>query len=45
LGHGVSGRVAVENIYNRTSIPGFTPEATTGTPRLLRVGLKWESGS
>jgi hypothetical protein len=37
--------VAVENIFNRTYIAGFTPEATTGTPRLLRVGLKWESGS
>lgn len=45
LGHGVSGMVAVENILNRSYIAGFTPEATTGTPRLLRVGLKWESGS
>jgi outer membrane receptor protein involved in Fe transport len=44
LGQGFSALLAVENLLNRTYLAGFTPEPTTGTPRLWRVGLKWESG-
>ena len=44
LGHGVSVLLAVENLLNRQFLVGFVPTATTGTPRLMRVGLKWETG-
>ncbi len=44
LGHGVSALVAAENLFNRTYLAGFDPQPTTGTPRLVRVGLKWETG-
>ena len=42
---GVSGVLAIENAFNRSFLVGFTPTPTTGTPRLVRVGLVWESGS
>lgn len=44
LAGGVSAQLAVENLLNRTFLTGFTPAPTTGTPRLLRAGLKWELG-
>ena len=45
LVHGLSGVAAVENLFDRSFVVGFTPTPTTGAPRLLRVGLKWESGT
>ena len=44
LGHGVSALLAVENLLNRRFLVGFVPTPTTGAPRLMRVGLKWEMG-
>ena len=44
LGKGVSAIFAAENLFNRTFLAGFDPQPTTGTPRLMRVGLKWETG-
>ena len=41
----LSALVAVENLLDRSFLVGFTPTPTTGAPRLLRVGLKWESGT
>ncbi len=41
----LSGVAAVENLFDRSFVVGFTPTPTTGAPRLLRVGLKWESGT
>ncbi len=45
LAGGVSALLAVENLLDRTYLVGFTPTPTIGAPRLLRVGLKWESGT
>ena len=44
LGHGVSALLAVENLLDRRFLVGFVPTPTTGTPRLMRVGLKWKTG-
>lgn len=44
LAQGVSGIVAIENAFDRRFLVGFSPTPTTGTPRLVRVGLQWESG-
>ncbi len=44
LGHGVSALLAVENLLDRRFLVGFVPTPTTGAPRLMRVGLKWETG-
>ena len=45
LGQGVSAQLAVENLFDRTFLVGFVPTPTIGNPRLLRIGLRWESGS
>ena len=45
LAHGISGVLAIENAFNRTFLVGFSPTPTIGGPRLVRVGLVWESGS
>ncbi len=45
LAHGISGVLAIENAFDRTFLVGFSPTPTIGTPRLVRVGLVWESGS
>jgi outer membrane receptor protein involved in Fe transport len=45
LAHGFSALLAAENLLDRTFLVGFTPTPTTGNPRLLRVGVRWESGS
>jgi outer membrane cobalamin receptor len=44
FGHGFSGLVAVENLLDKEYLAGFTPEPVIGSPRLYRVGLKWETG-
>jgi outer membrane receptor protein involved in Fe transport len=44
FGHGLSGLVGVENLLDRQYLAGFTPEPVIGAPRLLRAGLKWETG-
>jgi outer membrane receptor protein involved in Fe transport len=44
FGRGFSGLVAVENLLDKEYLAGFTPEPVIGGPRLVRVGLKWESG-
>ena len=44
LGRGLSGLLAVENLLDKEYLAGFTPEPVIGGPRLVRVGLKWESG-
>jgi len=44
LGGGVSAVLAIENAFDRRFLTGFTPEPTAGNPRLVRVGLRWESG-
>ena len=33
---------AVENVLDREYLTGFTPAAQIGSPRLWRVGLRWE---
>jgi outer membrane receptor protein involved in Fe transport len=43
FGRGFSGLVAVENLLDKEYLAGFTPEPVIGGPRLVRVGLKWES--
>lgn len=45
LAHGFSALLAAENLLDRTFLVGFTPTPTTGNPRLLRVGIRWEAGS
>ena len=45
LAHGFSALVAAENLLNREFVVGFVPTPTIGNPRLLRVGIRWESGS
>lgn len=45
LAGGFSALLAAENLLNRTFLVGFVPTPTTGNPRLLRVGLRWELGS
>ena len=45
LAHGFSALLAAENLLDRTFLVGFVPTPTTGNPRLLRVGVRWESGS
>jgi hypothetical protein len=42
---GFSALIAVENLLNRSFLVGFVPTPTTGNPRLLRVGIKWELGT
>ncbi len=44
FGHGVSALIGVENLLDKEYLAGFTPEPVIGAPRLVRVGLKWESG-
>ncbi len=34
----------IENLLNRRYLVGFTPTPQTGSPRLWRVGLRWEGG-
>ena len=45
LVHGFSAHIAAENLLDREFVVGFTPTPTIGNPRLLRVGVRWESGS
>jgi outer membrane receptor protein involved in Fe transport len=42
LGHGLSAHAAVENALDREYFTGFTPTPTIGTPRLWRIGFRWE---
>lgn len=39
---GVSAHVTFENLLDREYVVGFSPTPTIGSPRLWRVGLKWE---
>jgi outer membrane cobalamin receptor len=34
----------IENLLDRRYLVGFTPTPQTGSPRLWRVGLRWEGG-
>ncbi|MEP6539375.1 MAG: TonB-dependent receptor [Bryobacteraceae bacterium] len=38
----LSANVAVENILNREFLVGFSPVPLIGSPRLWRVGLRWD---
>jgi outer membrane receptor protein involved in Fe transport len=38
---GLSGEFGLENALNRVFYTAFTPTPNTGSPRLVRVGLRW----
>jgi outer membrane receptor protein involved in Fe transport len=38
----LSGIVAVENMLNREYLVGFSPVPLIGSPRLFRIGLRWD---
>jgi len=38
----LSANVAVENMLNREFLVGFSPVPLIGSPRLWRVGLRWD---
>ncbi len=42
LAHNFSAVFETENLLNRLYYTGFTPNPTIGSPRLLRVGIKWD---
>ncbi|MEX2303293.1 MAG: TonB-dependent receptor [Bryobacterales bacterium] len=44
FGRGFSGLLGVENLLDKEYLAGFTPEPVIGAPRLIRVGVKWETG-
>jgi outer membrane cobalamin receptor len=41
LGRGVSAIIEVENILDREFLTGYTPVPLVGSPRLWRIGLRW----
>jgi outer membrane cobalamin receptor len=43
LKHGVTASMEIENMLDREYLVGYTPTQTIGGPRLVRVGLRWES--
>ena len=44
FGRGFSGLLGIENLLDKEYLAGFTPEPVIGAPRLIRVGVKWETG-
>ena len=42
LAASLSAEVALENALNRVYYTAFTPTPNTGTPRLWRIGLRWD---
>ncbi|MEJ7605444.1 MAG: TonB-dependent receptor [Bryobacteraceae bacterium] len=42
LARGFSAMAAVENLLGREYLVGFSPTPLIGSPRLWRVGLRWE---
>lgn len=42
LSHGFSVRAAIENLLDRQYYVAFSPTPNTGSPRLWRVGIRWE---
>ncbi|MEX2260634.1 MAG: TonB-dependent receptor [Bryobacteraceae bacterium] len=43
LAKGLSALVAIENMLDREYVTALSPTPLTGTPRLWRAGLRWES--
>lgn len=43
LGNGVSVLFAIENLLDRRFLVGFVPTPSMGTPRLMRLGFKWDT--
>lgn len=43
LGKGISVRGAVENLLDRRYYTAFSPTPNTGSPRLWRIGIRWET--
>jgi outer membrane cobalamin receptor len=41
LTNSVSASLEVENLVDRLYYTGFTPNATIGAPRLIRLGIRW----
>ncbi|HUO85891.1 MAG TPA: TonB-dependent receptor [Thermoanaerobaculia bacterium] len=44
LGRGFEAWVAGENLLDEEVVVGRTPEVTIGSPRLVRLGLRWRAG-
>lgn len=42
LWRSLSATLAVENLFNREFLTGFSPVPATGAPRLVRGGLRWD---
>jgi outer membrane receptor protein involved in Fe transport len=40
---GLSARGSIENLLDHQYLTGLTPTPTIGSPRLFRVGLRWEN--
>jgi outer membrane cobalamin receptor len=38
----VSASLELDNLLDRLYYTGFTPNATIGSPRLIRIGLRWD---
>ncbi len=44
LARGFSALFAAENLLDRTYVVGMSPTPTIGSPRLVRAGVRWDSG-
>lgn len=42
LWRSLSAIAAVENLFNREFLTGYSPVPATGAPRLIRAGLRWD---
>jgi outer membrane receptor protein involved in Fe transport len=42
VARGLAATLAVENLFDREYLTGFSPTPTIGAPRLWRAGLRWE---
>lgn len=40
--HGLAAHFGIENLLDQQYLVGLTPTPMTGTPRLWRIGLRWE---
>ncbi len=42
LWRGLSAQLVTENLFDREFVVGFSPTTLTGSPRLIRAGLRWD---